>query len=74
MSKAMDHLRREMRLDVCSLNETVKYASDIYKVVNSLSADVKELRKKVQPLTWTRHELPAENEKLANKIEELKQC
>lgn len=62
-----------MRLEFHSPNKSVKYCGDICDGVKSLTTNVKELRKETQLLTRTNQERQAENNKLADKMEEVEQ-
>lgn len=71
--KALEDFRREIRAELRTLKESVKFCSDTCDGVREIGSYVKELRKEMQRLARSNHELRVENEKLSATIEELEQ-
>lgn len=71
--KALEDFRREIRAELRTLKESVKFCSDTCDGVKEIGSDVKELRKEMQSLVRSNHELRVENEKLSARIDELEQ-
>lgn len=71
--KAIDNLRREIRVELRELKDSVKYCSDTCDGVKAISTDVKELRREIQLLTKSNLELKSENQRLSKRLEELEQ-
>lgn len=73
LNKSIEDLKRELRADFCTLKESVKFCNDTCDDVNEIKNEIKELRKEVQRLTKQNNDLPAENQMLNEKINELEQ-
>lgn len=73
ITKAVDDLRRELRVDLRNIKDSVKNCSDTCDSVNEIKKEIQEIRKEMQKLTKQNEELSSENRRLSEKIEELKQ-
>lgn len=63
-------MRRELRLEIRGLRESVMFCSDICYGVNSLISDVKDLRREILGVAMANKLLRAKNRKLTQNIEE----
>lgn len=73
LAKALEDLRRELRADLRSLKESVKFCNDTCDGVKAINDEMKELRKEILDLTKRNQELDAENFRLGARVEELEQ-
>lgn len=71
--KAIEDLRREFRLELRSLKDSVKFCSDTCDGVKALTGDVKGLRREIQELTKINKDLRQENDRLLQRLEEVEQ-
>lgn len=69
--RVIDDLRRELRLKMRGIKESVKFCSDTCDGVHSLISEVKDIRKELLEVTKANTELRTENRKLTQKVEEL---
>lgn len=73
LAKALDDLRREIRADLRTVKDSVKFCNDTCDGVKEIRDEMKELRKEIQELSKRNEELTAENNRLSTKVEELEQ-
>lgn len=74
MAKLLEEFKRELRLELRTLKESVKYCSDTCDGVNEIQKDMKELRLDIKRLIERNNELEKENQYLRERLDELEQC
>lgn len=73
MAKLLEEFKRELRLELRTLKESVKYCSDTCDGVNEIQKDMKELKLDIKRLIEKNHELEKENQYLRERLDELEQ-
>ncbi|KAH7947236.1 hypothetical protein HPB52_008556 [Rhipicephalus sanguineus] len=73
MAKQFEEFRRELRLEIRSLKESVKYCLDTSDSVSEIQRDIKELKLDIKRLVENNVQLEHENQRLRDRIDELEQ-
>ncbi|KAH7944989.1 hypothetical protein HPB49_004566 [Dermacentor silvarum] len=73
IAKQFEEFRRELRLEIRSLKESVKYCSDTSDSVSEIQRDIKELKLDMKKLVEKNVQLEHENQGLRDRIDELEQ-
>lgn len=73
VAKQLDELRRELRADLRTLKESVKFCSDTTDNILEIQKDLKELKGDMKKLIDKNVELERENQRLHAKVDELEQ-
>lgn len=71
--KALEDFKREMRLELRSVKDSVKFCSDTCDETKAIGADVKALRQEIGELIKINETLQNENKRLTRRVEELEQ-
>ncbi|KAH7978968.1 hypothetical protein HPB49_007578 [Dermacentor silvarum] len=72
-AKTFDDFKREMRLELRSVKESVKFCSDTCDEMKKITSEVKALRKELSELVKCNEGLRSENKRLTRQVEELQQ-
>lgn len=73
MAKLLEELKSELRQDIRTLTESVKYCSDTCDGVNEIQKDMKELKLEIRRLVDKNLDLEKENKNLRDRLDELEQ-
>lgn len=73
LAKQLDSFKRDMRVELRELKESMNFCSDACDGVKGLTAEIAALRKEVKKLTEYNNTLEAENTRLSQKVNELEQ-
>ncbi|KAH7935018.1 hypothetical protein HPB52_002663 [Rhipicephalus sanguineus] len=73
MAKQFEEFRRELRLEIRSLKESVKYCSDTSDSVSEIQRYIKELKLDMKRLMENNVQLEHEKQRLRDRIDELEQ-
>ncbi|KAH7933303.1 hypothetical protein HPB49_011259 [Dermacentor silvarum] len=71
--KALDDFKREMRLEMRSVKESVKFCSDTCDETRAINTELKALRHELSVLLKSNEALKKENKQLAQRVDELEQ-
>lgn len=71
--KALDDFKREMRLEMRSVKESVKFCSDTCDETKAINSELKALRQELSVLLKRNEDLKKENKQLAQRVDELEQ-
>ncbi|KAH7960153.1 hypothetical protein HPB49_017452 [Dermacentor silvarum] len=71
--KALDDFKREMRLEMRSVKESVKFCSDTCDEIRAINTELKALRHELSVLLQSNEALKKENKQLAQRVDELEQ-
>lgn len=71
--KALEDFKREMRLELRSVKDSVKFCSDTCDETKVIGADLKALRQEIASLVKANETLLNENKRLTRRVEELEQ-
>lgn len=71
--KALDDFKREMRLEMRSVKESVKFCSDTCDETKAINTELKALRQELGVLLKSNEALKKENKQLAQRVDELEQ-
>lgn len=73
VSTLISDFQREIRAEIRSLKESLKFCSDTCDDVKEIGTDIKALRAEIKTLVSQNEKLKTENQRLEKKIEELEQ-
>lgn len=73
VKKQLDDFRREFRLEVRTIKDSVKFSSDVTDNVAEIMRDMKEMRLDMKKLVEKNRELEIENQQLHQRVDELEQ-
>lgn len=71
--KALEDFKREMRLELRSVKDSVKFCSDTCDETKAIGADARALRQEIAELIKANQALQNENKRLSRRVEELEQ-
>ncbi|KAH6935212.1 hypothetical protein HPB50_004781 [Hyalomma asiaticum] len=71
--KAFENFKRDYRSDMRELKDSVSFCTDICNDVKGIAENIKQLRQEMHDIVNENKALKAENERLAQKCEELEQ-
>ncbi|KAH7940750.1 hypothetical protein HPB49_005149 [Dermacentor silvarum] len=71
--KALEYFKREMRLELRSVKDSVKFCSDTCDETKAIGADVKALLQEIGELIKINETLQNENRRLTRRVEDLEQ-
>lgn len=71
IAKIIEDFKREMRAELRSVKDSVKFCSDTCDETKAIGSDVKALRKEISDLIKLNESLRNENKRLGQRIEEL---
>lgn len=73
VKKQLDDFRREIRLEIRTIKDSVKFSSDAADNVAEIMKDMKEIRLDMKKLVERNRELEIENQQLHQRVDELEQ-
>lgn len=73
VKKQLDDFRRELRLEIRTIKDSVKFSSDAADNVAEIMKDMKEMRLDMKKLVERNRELEIENQQLHQRVDELEQ-